>query len=452
MTQNVVQLLPEAAKRAAAEKLRQAREDSLQHRLGVQGVDALLFTDKGLQSCLSNVQTILRFDQDYSGVAYDALQCRTVLRMQTRTREWTDVDDYNLTARLEREPYFMRVPDGLVAKAVESVARERAFDPLCQYLELLQWDGVARIDRWLTTYLGAETNKYTEAVGAKWLISAVARALQPGCKVDHTLVLQGPQGLRKSSALRALAGEAFFTDQLRAIGSRDAEESLQGVWIVEMAELDGLSRAEVTTVKAFLTQQDGRIRKAYGKRTQTFPRRCVFCGTTNDDSFLLDATGNRRFWPVSVSRISVEDIARDRDQLWAETVQRYRDGEAWWLEDEETIVQARKEQQDRCRVDPWHEVVSAYVRRQGRVSIRDVLEQALDIPAKQQGQAEQNRVVRILGALGGQKVRRRVNGVLTWGYEPRAGAWDLGDDPTVPTLDEAVPGGPEATEQHESPF
>ena len=185
------------------------------------------------------------------------------------------------------------------------------------------------------------------------MISAVARIMQPGAKVDHMLILEGPQGTKKSSALKALAGADWFTDELAEIGSKDAAQQMRGIWIIEIAELDAISRAEVSRIKAFLSRTRDRYRPPYERYVVEVPRQCVFAGSVNPDTYLRDETGNRRFWLVRCGVINLDALSRDRDQLWAEAVARYRDGTIWWLGETELIADAKAEQDRRYHSDAW---------------------------------------------------------------------------------------------------
>jgi len=168
-----------------------------------------------------------------------------------------------------------------------------------EYLLGLHWDGVPRIDRWLIDHLGAENNALNKAFGAKWLIGCVARVMRPGCKLDTALILEGRQGLMKSTALSTL-GSPWVTDHMPDLGSKDAMEHLQGVWIIELAELSSLSRVEAGRIKAFLSTPSDRFRPSYGRATANHPRQCGFAGSINPggSGYLPDETGNRRFWCV----------------------------------------------------------------------------------------------------------------------------------------------------------
>lgn len=195
----------------------------------------------------------------------------------------------------------------------------------------LQSDSVERLDRWLSTYLGCEDTEYSGAVGSRWLISAVTRIFHPGAKADCCLILEGPQSIRKSTALRTLAGE-YFTDELADLGSKDAAMQTRCGWIIELSELDSLSNSDVARIKAFMSRTTVRFRPPYGMRLVEWPRQCVFAGTVNQTTYLRDETGGRRFWPVAAGRIDIDALARDRDPLWAEAKARFDAGAAWWLE------------------------------------------------------------------------------------------------------------------------
>jgi hypothetical protein len=236
-------------------------------------------------------------------------------------------------------------------QAAQTAARDRPFHPLRAYLKGLRWDGVKRVDRWLTTYLGAAETEYSRAVGSRWLISAVARIFRPGSKADCCLILEGPQGIRKSTALRTLAGE-YFTDELADLGSKDAAMQTRGAWIIELSELDSLSHSDVARIKAFMSRTTDRFRPPYGMRLVESPRQCVFAGTVNHSTYLRDETGGRRFWPVTCGCIAVETLARDRDQLWAEAKARFEAGSVWWLDTAELIQLASDQQVDRYEGDP----------------------------------------------------------------------------------------------------
>jgi predicted P-loop ATPase len=195
----------------------------------------------------------------------------------------------------------------VAGQAVQTAARDHHFHPVKAYLQGLRWDGVERLERWLSTYVGADDTDYARADGSRWLISAVARIFRPGAKAD-CLILEGPQGIRKSTALRTIAGE-YFTDGLADLGSKDAAMQTRGVWIIELSELD--SHAEGAGIKAFMSRTTDRFRPPYGMRLVESPRQCIFAGTVNHGTYLRDETGGRRFRPVVCGRIDVEGLAAE---------------------------------------------------------------------------------------------------------------------------------------------
>ncbi len=325
---------------------------------------------------------------------------------------WSDRDDLLVADWLQHQGVL--VPASIAGQAVEAVARDRPFHPVREYLDALRWDGTPRIDTWLSSYLGATDNCYIRAVGPRWLISAVARIHQPGAKVDCALILEGPQGIKKSTALRIM-GQPWFTDRLSDLGSKDAAMETRSVWIVEIAELDTMSRAEVGTIKAFISRTSDRFRPPYGKRLVDLPRQCVFAGSVNPEGgYLKDSTGGRRFWPVACGAIDIAAIERDRDQLWVEACVRFREGHPWWLEGRSLQALAAEQQADRYQGDAWDEPIRRYIEhaagQQDSVSVAEILEKALGLERGRWAQADQNRVVRTLTSMGFRQFRARIGG------------------------------------------
>ena len=334
--------------------------------------------------------------------------------------EIEDQFDTEATRWMERNGVMVK-PD-VVRRVVDGIARRNTFHPVRDYLESLPpWDGIPRIGTWLTDYCGVESgdeypNHYALAVGEKFLISAVARIMVPGCKADHVLILEGPTGIGKSTAVRILASDEWFTDQLADMGSKDSAMQLRGVWIVELGELDVLNRTEMARAKAFISQQTERFRLPYGRRVVSVPRQCVFIGTTNADEWLKDETGGRRFWPVRCCQIDLSGLRRDRDQLWAEALRRYRDDVKWWLEDPDLVRDAAEEQAARMVEDVWQAKVEEYADsgseklagspRAGTVSIAEILVR-IGIETAKQTQSDANRVSKCLKLAGWKRFRLR---------------------------------------------
>jgi len=239
-------------------------------------------------------------------------------------------------------------------KAVLSLCTENRFDSLLDHLESLpRWDKVLRLDTWLIKYCGADDSPYTRAAGAAWLLGAVVRAFEPGTKFDYMLVLMGGQGVGKSTALRILAGDEFFSDAA-FLGARDAREVLEvsaGVWMLECAELDGMGKRDVSALKAAIARQTDSGRPAYARSPVTVPRRFVLAGTTNEERFLQDPTENRRFWPVPTPRFDLKGLRAARDQLIAEALARYRSGSYRLILEGDAAAGAKAAQAQRRVVD-----------------------------------------------------------------------------------------------------
>ena len=387
----------------------------------------------------ANVITALSCDEAFAGaLVFDEFRQEIVVRRalpwdapgRPATRPWTDGDDVRAAEWLQRRE--LNVTPMIVSRSVGVVAREITVHPVRDHLGALTWDGVPRIETWTCRYLGAADTAFNRSAGALWLISAVARIFRPGVKADHMLVLEGPQGARKSTALKILAGEDWFTDELPDLGSKDAAMHMQGVWIIEIAELDAIGKAEVSRIKAFLTRTTDRFRPPYGRYTIEVPRQCVFAGTVNPDTYLRDETGNRRFWPVRCGTIDIDALARDRDQLWAEAVARFKDGAIWWIDGPELMAAATAEQEKRYQSDAWDDLIehwlgfetltvaSGYpsydkpttetVRRPKPltdVSIGEVLERAIRIEPARWTRADQMRVAAYLKKNGWIKYQTR---------------------------------------------
>jgi putative DNA primase/helicase len=246
--------------------------------------------------------------------------------------------------------------------AIMSRAHDNTFDPVLDYLDGLEWDGVARIDRWLHTHLGAEDNKLNGAIGRKMLVAAVKRVLQPGCKFDYIPIMDNSkQGKGKSTVVQILAGPENFSDQeLIGLNPQQQQEQIQGVWLYELSELSGLQKTDINKVKSFASRMEDRARPAYGRALVARKRRDILIGTTNDPQYLQDPTGNRRFWPFTPGDIDIEAVRRDRDQLWAEAAAAEATGEALIIP--EGLWSAIEERQASRRIgDPWEDLLGDVV-------------------------------------------------------------------------------------------
>jgi putative DNA primase/helicase len=381
----------------------------------VEWQDLLLLNKTGdLKGDIGNVQLILENDPKWKGVVgYCDFSYRIMKRKpppfgkQSDVGEWTDADTSRLRIWFSHN-YGITPKNADAHEAILVVAQEQRFHPVADYLTGLEWDGLRRVGTWLTEYLGVDQGAYSMAVAKKWLIAAVARVMRYPVKADCVLILEGNQGLGKSSALEVLGG-GWFSDTHFALGEKDGYQQMQGVWICELAELDSFNKAESTRAKQFFGGKEDRYRPSYGRIAQNFPRQCVFAGTTNQENYFKDATGNRRYWPVMCKFIDVEALARDRDQLWAEALQLYRDGEEWWPSDDEKPL-FEVEQDERFDNDAWEDLIVAWLidPEQGatqQFTIDSILSGALRMEPAQMKPPEQKRVGQIMTRLGWRKSR-----------------------------------------------
>jgi len=375
---------------------------------------------KGLP-IVANALIALQHAPEWAGVlAFDQSSFNTIAKNQPPwddLREppfvWTDEDDIRTAAWLQHEGIM--AAKETAGQAVQTIARDHGFHPIRDYLDSLKWDRVKRIGEWLTLYLGVDPSDYVRAVGAKWLIGGVARIYKPGCKNDCSLILEGSQGTLKSTALGVLA-KPWFTDSLAEIGSKDSALETRGVWLIELSELDSLARPEVSRIKAYMSRATDRFRPPFGRRPIEAPRECFFAGTSNHSAYLRDETGARRFWPVKCGVIRIDELRRDRDQLWAEAREQFKTGVTWWLEDKQLIAAAADEQKQRYEGDTWDEKINHWIAEKDTVTVGGILEFCLEIKPGLWKQSDQNRVARCLRAAGWERFRVREGKQLGWRY------------------------------------
>ncbi|MEG1813646.1 MAG: virulence-associated E family protein [Clostridia bacterium] len=301
-----------------------------------------------VRDTLGNLALVLRSDTRLKDIAYNihrsGLDIRrdadgnTTLPWLQLKPGWNETDLGAIQIYLERI-YRLYTPSKLKSILL-AIAAERAYHPIRDYFAALpEWDGTKRVEEMFITYLGSPDTAYTRAVARKMMVAAVARIYEPGVKFDSVVVLNGPQGMGKSSFFAKLAGK-WFSDSLTLTDMKDktAPEKLQGFWILELGELAGIKKMDVETVKAFITRQDDKFRHSYGYSVEDHPRQCIIVGSTNNnDGFLRDITGNRRFWPVTCTSSSPKrpwEVVAVVPQLWAEAYQRYKSGETLFLSPE----------------------------------------------------------------------------------------------------------------------
>jgi predicted P-loop ATPase len=374
--------------------------------------DLLIKNQEGKPKALmANAETALRLSEEWAGrLAFDAFA--NEIWDHQRQQYWSDIDDLRAAKWMQHVGIF--VSPAIVRQAAELTASANTFHPVRAYLDSLEWDGTKRLDTWTLRYLGAEDSAYMRAVSARWMISAIARICDPGCKADCLLVLEGEQGTLKSSALKILGGD-WFTDELAEVGSKDAAMQLSGVWIIEIAELDSIKHRDVSRVKAYLSRTHDRFRPPYGRAVVRLARQTVFCATTNETEWGRDETGLRRFWPVACGTIDIEGLRGVRDQLWAEARDCYRAGEVWWLDTDDLTKQAKAVQEERQASDAWIDLIRDIVGTRNEISVAECLR---DLGFKQQDydRASQMRVAACLKQLDFERFRARNGRDREWKY------------------------------------
>ena len=322
-----------------------------------------------VKNTLRNLLLILNNDEKLKGIVFnqlsDGMEIKGEVPWEHPSRFWRDADDAQLISYVDLTygTFSARNYDIAVTK----VADDRSYHPIREFLASLpEWDRVPRVDTILVDFLGASDNAYVRAVTRKTLCGAIARVMNPGCKFDTMLVLNGPQGKGKSTLISKLCGE-WFNDSLLLNDTKDktAAEKLQGYWILEIGELAGLKKTEIETLRGFLSRQNDIYRASFGRRATPHPRQCVFIGTTNaENGYLRDTAGNRRFWPVKTpgdaARASWEMTEEEIRQIWAEALVRYKEGEPLHL-DNELAGMALKEQQIAMEVDEREGMVRDYL-------------------------------------------------------------------------------------------
>lgn len=358
---------------------------------------------------LRNIFLILTRDERWADVlGFDEFANQVVKRGRPpfeggEAGPWGDIDDLRTAIWLSHH-YRFNADKKLVIQAVTAAAHERPFHPVREYLSELQWDQQPRLRAWLARYCGASENEYTQLAGSKFLIGAVARVMKPGCKMDNVLILEGDQGRWKSTAFATLAGD-WFGDTPFAIGDKDSYLVMRGHLIYELAELDGFSRAESSRAKAFFSSRYDTFVPKYVAWAIKVPRQCVFAGTVNHGTYLRDTTGNRRYWPVKIERADIEALAGVRDQLWAEAMHRFAQGERWWVEEAERELFAL-EQELRYVGDAYEELVREWALGKSEFTMADVLADCLHLEKSKWTRAEQTRVGEVLATLGYVKADR----------------------------------------------
>lgn len=374
-------------------------------------------TKPGYKATYSNAITMLRRDGEKWGFWYNTFSFRHM-------RNARPINDSDIRAVCDWYHHggcecSIAVAQAALFRVAEMVSR----NPVLEYLNALQWDGIARIDMMLIDHAGVEDTPLMRAQTKGFMIQAVARAFEPGCQADATIILEGEQAIGKSTLLRELFGDEYFTDHLPELNTgKEAMLQLRGIWCLEIAEMASFGKSEAAKIKQFLTSRIDRYRDPYGLTTNDWPRTCVFAGTVNpgSEAYLKDETGARRFWPIRCGEVDIQSIRDNRDRYWAEAVHRYKAAEAWHLTDYTLRQAAEVQQSDRGESDDWEDLIWDYCNKGTPllwVTTREIIAGPLEkSQAKDWDRGDQMRVGKILTRQGWRKSVKRQGSNIQRGY------------------------------------
>lgn len=386
-------------------------------RQPVSWVAQLLHNDDGVPfPTVSNAMLIFAHDPVLKGIlGYDAFKNDPLIMRPAPPidegsptlpgpypRLWEAADITLINGYMQRL-WNHRFGRDVIENAMISSAHLSEFHPVRNYLKSLKWDRLPRIDMWLSAAFDVEMTPLTRAIAAKFLIAAVRRVMQPGCKFDHMMILEGPQGIGKSRALQLLCGAAWFSDCVPMdLNGKDAAMALNGVWITEFAEIEHIIRVEIETLKAFLSRAVDRYRPPYARGFVERPRQGITVGTTNARDYLRDTTGNRRIWPIKCRTADPEWVALNRDQLWAEAVVREATGEAIWLDDETIENLAKEEAEKRMAGDVWEDKIRLALIGRQEITTAEILE-SMNVQTAHMTKSMEMRVANVLRHFGWER-------------------------------------------------
>ena len=356
-----------------------------------------------IASAPANVRNIYLLDNRKKGrVRYNSFAHHVTMDGQRLDDTWEMRESLWLA-----DVYGMSVKPKEVGEVLRFIGQSDIYHPVQEYLAALPaWEGKTSIDSLFTKYFGAEDGGAIRSYGRKMMIGAVARAMMPGCKLDNMVILSGPQGAGKSRGVRALA-PTWFSDAPLQIGDRDAVLALHNVWLYEVAELDSFRGRAAQKIKAFLSTQSDRYRGVYSRHYTMSHRSCIFVGTTNEERFLRDSTGNRRFWPVQIgAKVDVDGIERDRAQLWAEAYQAYLKQEQWHLTDDE-MKDLLRDQEVHIEIDPWTYPVLDFMESPKQLLTPPRMDEILEAVGVEHGRQDKRAMLRVSDILTQHGYRSR---------------------------------------------
>jgi len=385
---------------------------------------------------INNIKLVLMNDERWRGVLqYNEFDCDIhKLKLppfedNPKLGDWDEVDTERLRCWLGEYYEFTPSEKDAIA-AIRVVAENFGVHPIKDYLESREWDKTERLDTWMIDFLGAEDNEYTRKASSKFLIGAAARVYArkgAGVKMDNVLILEGLQGEGKSTTIEALASAAWFSETPFELGSKDGYQQLRGVWFQELAELDAFNKSETNRAKAFFSTKEDYYRPSYGRKAAKFPRQCVFVGSTNQEHYLKDVTGNRRYWPVKCTELNIDALREARDQLWAEAYHRYKNKESWWVSKAEKAL-FEYQQEERLVEDTWESDILFWLNDPDQRNINlftqaTIMRNALAMTPKDMTPPNQTRVGMIMMRIKWAKVRRRIDKLDDKGEIKKKPAW-----------------------------
>lgn len=356
----------------------------------------------------NNAMRVVMLDASLAGIVWrDEFLGRMLTTYRTgEVHEWAEADSLALQFYMQDAIGIDRMGLDTVKGAVKLASERDIRNCVKEYVERTPWDKTPRIDTMMHEVYHCADTPYTRAVSKNFWIAMIARVYQPGCKADNMVVLEGAQGIYKSTSLSIIGGEWFAEQHESAADPKAFAEILQGKLLIEITEMDSFSRTEVTRIKSAITTQRDRYRIPYESGALDHPRRCVMVGTTNKDDWQRDETGGRRFWPIACKGLAdTAKLSRERDQLFAEALSRYQAGEPWH---EVPDVEAKAEQAKRFEGDAWADTISRWLVGKTETTIMQIAERCLDIKIKDVDMAEQRRIGKVLRWLGWEKVQRKV--------------------------------------------
>ena len=363
---------------------------------------------------IQNVTRILERADDFKlNIWFDEFHERIFTTWNGPIRAWRDTDTLELTLAIQNTYGLSRISDDLVFKAVCIHAEHNRRNEPRDWMDSLVWDSKPRISNFFTDCMGADSGAYSFAVSHNFWVGMVARIYRPGCQMDNMVVLEGAQGIGKSRSLRAI-GESWYAQVGENIMNKDFYLTLSGKMLIELAEMDSVSKAEVTAIKRVISTPSDNYRVPYGRTSADHHRTCVFVGSTNESHYLRDSTGARRFWPIKCGSIDFERMKRERNQLFAEAVACFKSGAEWWLLPEQETKDAQESRRQR---DDWEDEIAIYLNAHKFEELRSAdVATALKITTDKLDQRVSNRIARIMKSLGwvNKATRRDGVGLRVW--------------------------------------